>query len=127
MAGFNLNLSMKIISRRLLDRILFTYSIIAALILTWGALENISIKSNLVTLLLFLPVLLYLFADAFFSFQKTLTTALNIDLPKHHRYFGAFSFSSFFYQSRYDFLVTLLLFTLALTLCLVKLSLNLIQ
>lgn len=118
---------MKLISRRLIDRSLFTYSIIAAVILTWGALENISIKSNLVTLLLFLPVLLYLFTDAFISFQKTLTSALNIDLPKHHRYFGAFSFSSFFYQSRYDFLATVLLFSLAIALCLIKLSLNLIQ
>lgn len=112
--------------KQVLDQNLFFLGGLVTLILTISAILNLSSSNNLLTLALFLPIPAYFLYLSFLKLRNFLRQVFNIDQVPN-RFFGHFSAKEFISQSDWDFLVTMLLFALALFLVLYKISLLILQ
>jgi len=117
---------MKSTSRQSIDRSLFAYGGLVSIIITVVSFTNIHTTPGLISFILFLPLSLYFLSLAFIYLDHLLLNFLNLNQPKYS-YFGKFSFMNFFSQSETIFLVTILLFAIALSILLFKISLNIIH
>ena len=113
---------MKSLTRQSIDRCLFLYGVAVSLALTFEGIQNLATGSNLIPLILFLPVSLYFLIRSIQSVFHLSHRFINIDQPKNLRYFDHFSYGTFINQSDYSFLLILILLTLAITLTLFRLS-----
>lgn len=112
---------MATLSKQTLDQNLFFLGGIITLILTVSAILNLANPNSLLTLLLFLPVPLYFLYLSYFKIHDFLKKFFNIDqVPQH--FFGQFSIREFVSQSDWDFLVTLIIFSLVFAVSLFKIS-----
>lgn len=117
---------MKSTKRQIIDRGLFLYGGLVAIVLTIIAILNLKNTTSLLTLLLFLPVSIY-FVFRIITFSlASLENFLNRD-QKRFPYFGAFSFSTFFKQHETLFVFTQLLMSVAIALILFRISLDLLK
>ncbi len=107
--------------RQLIDNSLFLYGGLVAIALTAFAFFNLKDITSVITLVLFLPVSIYFLIRIFITLSKSTSTFLNTD-QKRHPYFGSFTLSTFLSQSEPDFLITLLLISLAIGLIFFRLS-----
>lgn len=117
---------MKQTNRQIIDRGLFLYGGLVAVVLTTIAILNLRNTNSLVTLILFLPVSIYFIARAVIILFQNLHHFLNRDL-KRHPYFGDFSLNTFLGQNNTLFLITQLLLALAFSITLFKISLLILR
>lgn len=113
----------KIPNKQKLDHNLFIAGGLTTLIITISAILNLNNPNSLYTLLFFLPVPLYFFYLAVIKLGQVLTKFFNTDQAEK-LFFGQFNFRDFFSQSENSFLVTSVLFALAIALILYKISLT---
>ena len=112
--------------KQVLDQNLFFLGGLITLVLTISAILNLSSSNNLLTLALFLPVPLYFLYLTFLKLRNFLRLVFNID-QSPSPFFGHFSIKEFVSQSDWDFLITIVLFALAVALVLYKISLLILQ
>lgn len=117
---------MKQTNRQLIDRGLFLYGGLVVFTLTGIAFYNLKSINSLVTLVLFLPVSIYFLIRLFISVSQFTNRAINYD-HKRHPYFGNFTLLTFLGQSEVSFLVNLTLIALAISLVLIRISLNILK
>lgn len=117
---------MKSTKRQIIDRGLFIYGGLVAIVLTVIAILNLKKTNSLTTLLLFLPVSIYFIFRFFVSMVESLEHFMNRD-QKRLPYFGNFSLGAFFRQNDTLFLFTQLLFSTAVALILFRISLALLR
>ncbi len=95
------------------------------LVLTISAITNLANPNNLLTLALFLPVPIYFLYLTYLKLHKWLKYLFNLEQAPQ-AFFGPFSIKEFFVQSSWDFLVSLILFSVAAALIMYKLSLQIL-
>ena len=117
---------MKQTKRQLIDSSLFLYGGLVAFALTGIALSNLKSTTNIISLILFLPVSIYFLIRLFISLGK-ITEKVMSSNQKRHPYFGDFSLSTFLNQSETSFLINLTLIALAISLILFRISLDILK
>jgi hypothetical protein len=117
---------MKPTKRQLIDRSLFLYGGLVSFALTGFAIFNIKSINNAVTFVLFLPVSLYFLFRLVISLLHLTNKAINSDQTANP-YFGRFTLATFLSQEETSFLINLVLISLAISLILFRISLNIIK
>lgn len=113
-------------NKQIFDQNLFFLGGLITLVLTISAILNLTNSNNLLTLALFLPVPAYFLYLSYIKLKIFLGKAFNIDQVET-RFFGRFSIKEFISQSDWDFLVSIILFALAISLILYKISFQILQ
>lgn len=117
---------MKLTKRRIIDSALFLYGGVVTFGLTGIALFNIKNINNIVTLILFVPVSIYFVIRLSGLVVQGINTGLSTN-HNRHPYFGDFSLATFFNQSENSFLINLTLLSLAVSIILFRISLNILK